>query len=71
LFLTGSEDSPIKIIDFGLSRHKDEDEEVMKTKVGECGVHGLLFAVTNGVSWKTQIEDIFPPVIFSASISFS
>jgi len=34
LFLTGSEDSPIKIIDFGLSRHKDEDEEVMKTKVG-------------------------------------
>mmetsp|Transcript_26724 Transcript_26724/g.58592 ORF Transcript_26724/g.58592 Transcript_26724/m.58592 type:complete len:337 (-) Transcript_26724:1912-2922(-) len=34
LFLTESEDSPIKIIDFGLSRHKDENEELMKTKVG-------------------------------------
>jgi len=34
LFLTESEESPIKIIDFGLSRHKDSDDELMKTKVG-------------------------------------
>lgn len=34
LFLTDSEDSPIKIIDFGLSRHKDADDSMMKTKVG-------------------------------------
>jgi len=34
LFLTESEESPIKIIDFGLSRHKDTNEEMMKTKVG-------------------------------------
>jgi len=34
LFLTESEESPIKIIDFGLSRHKDANDAVMKTKVG-------------------------------------
>jgi len=34
LFLTKSEDAPIKIIDFGLSRHKDTDDTMMKTKVG-------------------------------------
>lgn len=34
LFLTESEESPIKIIDFGLSRHKDANEAMMKTKVG-------------------------------------
>eukprot|EP00531_Pseudo-nitzschia_arenysensis_P018048 CAMPEP_0116125478 /NCGR_PEP_ID=MMETSP0329-20121206/5831_1 /TAXON_ID=697910 /ORGANISM="Pseudo-nitzschia arenysensis, Strain B593" /LENGTH=570 /DNA_ID=CAMNT_0003619519 /DNA_START=297 /DNA_END=2009 /DNA_ORIENTATION=+ len=34
LFLTESEDSPIKIIDFGLSRHKDANDGMMKTKVG-------------------------------------
>lgn len=34
LFLTELEDSPIKIIDFGLSRHKDINEGMMKTKVG-------------------------------------
>jgi calcium-dependent protein kinase len=33
LFLTESEDAPIKIIDFGLSRH-DNAEGIMKTKVG-------------------------------------
>lgn len=34
LFLTKSEEAPIKIIDFGLSRHKDNDDDIMKTKVG-------------------------------------
>lgn len=34
LFLTTAEDSPIKIIDFGLSRHDDVLKGVMKTKVG-------------------------------------
>jgi len=34
LFLTEEEDAPIKIIDFGLSRHDDQDFGVMKTKVG-------------------------------------
>jgi calcium-dependent protein kinase len=33
LFLTKSEDTPIKIIDFGLSRHNDANH-AMKTKVG-------------------------------------
>jgi hypothetical protein len=35
LFLTESEESAIKIIDFGLSRHKDANDAMMKTKVGE------------------------------------
>lgn len=34
LFLTPAEDSPIKIIDFGLSRHDDSYQGIMKTKVG-------------------------------------
>ena len=34
LFLTEEEDSPVKIIDFGLSRHDDQAFGVMKTKVG-------------------------------------
>lgn len=34
LFLTSAEDAPIKIIDFGLSRHNDSKEGIMKTKVG-------------------------------------
>lgn len=34
LFLTENEDSPIKIIDFGLSRHDDTVHGIMKTKVG-------------------------------------
>jgi calcium-dependent protein kinase len=34
LFLTEAEDAPIKIIDFGLSRHNDADKGIMKTKVG-------------------------------------
>ena len=34
LFLTPDEDSPIKIIDFGLSRHDDSIQGIMKTKVG-------------------------------------
>ena len=34
LFLTGEEDSPIKIIDFGLSRHDDAALGIMQTKVG-------------------------------------
>lgn len=33
LFLTEAEDAPIKIIDFGLSRHNDANQ-IMKTKVG-------------------------------------
>ena len=32
--MTESEESPIKIIDFGLSRHKDANDGMMKTKVG-------------------------------------
>jgi calcium-dependent protein kinase len=35
LFLTEAEDAPIKIIDFGLSRHNDANQGIMKTKVGE------------------------------------
>lgn len=34
LFLTEEEDSPIKIIDFGLSRHNDANQGIMQTKVG-------------------------------------
>lgn len=34
LFLTSADDSPIKIIDFGLSRHDDVNNGVMKTRVG-------------------------------------
>jgi len=34
LFLTESEDAPVKIIDFGLSRHDDADLGIMQTKVG-------------------------------------
>lgn len=34
LFLTEAEDSPVKIIDFGLSRHNDANQGIMKTKVG-------------------------------------
>lgn len=36
LFLTEAEDAPIKIIDFGLSRHNDANQGIMKTKVGKC-----------------------------------
>lgn len=35
LFLTEAEDSPIKIIDFGLSRHDDTNQGIMQTKVGK------------------------------------
>lgn len=34
LFLTEADDAPVKIIDFGLSRHDDTDLGVMVTKVG-------------------------------------
>jgi calcium-dependent protein kinase len=34
LFLTADDDAPVKIIDFGLSRHDDTDLGVMVTKVG-------------------------------------
>jgi calcium-dependent protein kinase len=34
LFLTEDEDAPVKIIDFGLSRHDDTDLGIMQTKVG-------------------------------------
>lgn len=34
LFLTDADDAPIKIIDFGLSRHDDADLGIMQTKVG-------------------------------------
>jgi calcium-dependent protein kinase len=34
LFLTEAEDAPVKIIDFGLSRHDDTDLGIMQTKVG-------------------------------------
>ena len=34
LFLTEADDAPVKIIDFGLSRHDDTDFGVMQTKVG-------------------------------------
>lgn len=34
LYLTEDEDSPIKIIDFGLSRFDDQSSGIMKTKVG-------------------------------------
>ncbi|KAL3937040.1 MAG: hypothetical protein SGBAC_007766 [Bacillariaceae sp.] len=33
LFLKEAEDAPIKIIDFGLSRHNDANQGIMKTKV--------------------------------------
>jgi len=35
LFATEAEDAPIKIIDFGLSRHDDVNHGIMKTKVGK------------------------------------
>jgi Protein kinase domain len=34
LFLTEAEDAPVKIIDFGLSRHDDTELGIMQTKVG-------------------------------------
>lgn len=34
LFLSPEDDSPIKIIDFGLSRHDDAALGIMQTKVG-------------------------------------
>lgn len=34
LFLTEADDAPVKIIDFGLSRHNDTDLGIMETKVG-------------------------------------
>ena len=34
LFSTDAEEAPIKIIDFGLSRHDDVNQGIMKTKVG-------------------------------------
>lgn len=34
LFLTEAEDAPVKIIDFGLSRHDDTEMGIMQTKVG-------------------------------------
>lgn len=34
LFLTSADDAPVKIIDFGLSRHDDTDAGIMQTKVG-------------------------------------
>ena len=34
LFLTEADDAPIKIIDFGLSRHNNANQGIMKTKVG-------------------------------------
>jgi serine/threonine protein kinase len=34
LFATKDDDAPIKIIDFGLSRHDNQNFGVMKTKVG-------------------------------------
>lgn len=34
LYLTDKDDAPIKIIDFGLSRHDDQNMGIMKTKVG-------------------------------------
>jgi calcium-dependent protein kinase len=34
LFLTEADDAPVKIIDFGLSRHDDTDLGIMQTKVG-------------------------------------
>jgi serine/threonine protein kinase len=40
LFLTEAEDAPVKIIDFGLSRHDDCDLGIMQTKVGAQSVSG-------------------------------
>lgn len=34
LFLTEADDAPVKIIDFGLSRHDDTHLGIMQTKVG-------------------------------------
>ena len=42
LFLTEAEDAPIKIIDFGLSRHNDANQGIMKTKVGTYTTHYCL-----------------------------
>jgi calcium-dependent protein kinase len=39
LFLTSADDAPIKIIDFGLSRHDDADLGIMQTKVGSTLEH--------------------------------
>jgi Protein kinase domain len=39
LFLNDADDAPIKIIDFGLSRHDDADLGIMQTKVGSKLCH--------------------------------
>ena len=44
LFLTKSEEAPIKIIDFGLSRHKDNDDDIMKTKVGKLRIDTIAWS---------------------------
>ena len=49
LYLTEAEDAPIKIIDFGLSRHNDANQGVMKTKVGK------LFFERNEVTAPTYL----------------
>ena len=61
LFLTDAEDSPIKIIDFGLSRHKDADDSMMKTKVGK-----LLFS-----RFRYNPRACSTPCFLTCSISFA
>jgi len=51
LFLTKSEDAPIKIIDFGLSRHKDTDDTMMKTKVGTYALHSTSSPLQTVIAW--------------------
>jgi len=60
LFLTKSEDAPIKIIDFGLSRHKDTDDTMMKTKVGTYALPVYLIyllSVINGYKYYMHLLD--------------
>jgi calcium-dependent protein kinase len=46
LFQTEAEEAPIKIIDFGLSRHNDANQGIMKTKVGTLNLAAdLLYAM--------------------------
>ena len=45
LFATEAEDAPIKIIDFGLSRHNDANQGIMKTKVGTLQMMGVFFSL--------------------------
>jgi calcium-dependent protein kinase len=63
LYLTEEEDAPIKIIDFGLSRHNDANHGVMKTKVGKLHIYLLKMKKSDDCAQrigKQLVHSFFP-----------